>query len=992
MKKNDVYKGFEVLDCFDVKIGSAKAVYLRHKKSGLEVLHLLNDDSENLFAFAFRTHSENGKGAAHIAEHSVLCGSRKFPMKDPFLQLKNQSVSTYLNAYTSKDKTVFPASSLIKSDYFHLMEVYADAVFFPLLKREVFLQEGWRLEEENGGQKIQGVVFNEMKGCYSSFGEVAYDEIYNASVRGTSFEKDSGGDPLEIPDLTYDEFKAFHKKFYCAKNCLVFLCGNIPTEEQLDFLDENVISKLNGYGEKFSFANLNSTVKMQKRISAQGPEEGDKSVTALVWKIGGAAENENLFLLPMQIGFLSELLFGADSSPVIKSILKKFPECEISSVSGCSISSRFFSVTIGVKGLAENRAEEFKDFVFETLEFFCRNGIPSEDLERAFLSYDFSACEIKRSSSNGPYSLVLLSRALRAWVYEKNPRDTLSFSESFGEIKSAVKKNPVYFSELMKKFFLCNENFSLVTVTPSAQWSRKRMEAEKKLTQVLFKKIGAEKIKSDSASLEKFQDAEEKNFIPSVKKENLENSGKKICTQKSVLRGVPFFYNEEFCNGIVYASVSFPVDVLDASDYKFLNLLCACIPDMGTKKKSWEETLSKSATILGNFGAYIRTASVPKNSLWREKKNPLLVGRDWLVIHFKFLEEKSADAFAFVAETISSIDFSDSARLSVLKNSLSSSLSSGVVPNGHYFALVRSARKMNRSCAVQEIKDGITSVFDAKEICRMNQAELEKKLGAIYRKIISSGGIFHVTADKNSIVQAKKNFVSFAEKISLSFPKPKRKNRDENFFRQTEISGKSTDAKKILADEIFLVPGSVSFASASVESSDAKIRRVMADSVFAHLAETTDFWKAVRMAGGAYGVFLSVRSSCGATFFATYRDPKPLESLKFFFEYFKSLRGKKIPAEEFEKSVAGVYSSETEPYTPFARGETGIMRKLYGGNENQDFMRLDALLKISAEDVEKSAERFSQAQKKGSAVLICGKDLASDKIFEFSGKIIEVPI
>ncbi len=233
MKKNDIYKDFEVIDIFDVSSHNSKAIYLKHKKSGLEVFHLLNNDEENLFAFAFRTPSNNSTGVAHIIEHSVLCGSKKFPSKDPFLQLRNQSICTYLNAYTSKDRTVYPASSLVKDDYFNLMSVYADAVFFPLLRKEIFMQEGWRIElDKEGNPEFQGVVFNEMKGNYSSFDSVASDEIYNATVAGTFYEKDSGGDPLEISNLTYEQFVDFHKKFYCTSNCLVFLYGNISTEKQ----------------------------------------------------------------------------------------------------------------------------------------------------------------------------------------------------------------------------------------------------------------------------------------------------------------------------------------------------------------------------------------------------------------------------------------------------------------------------------------------------------------------------------------------------------------------------------------------------------------------------------------------------------------------------------------------------------------------------------------------------------------------------------------
>ena len=244
-EKGSEYNGFCVLNVFELKDYHSTAIYLRHKKTGLEVLHLVNDETENLFSFTFRTPNPEGNGAAHIMEHSVLCGSERYPLKDPFTQLSNQSVKTYLNAATYADKTVYPASSTVEADYFNLMSVYADAVFFPLLKKEAFIQEVHRLEiDEKGEYSIQGVVYNEMKGNYSSFESVANDEQIRSLFPDTNYAYDSGGDPLEIPSLTYEAFKAFHKKYYRPDNCLLFLYGNISTEEQLDFLQENFLDRL----------------------------------------------------------------------------------------------------------------------------------------------------------------------------------------------------------------------------------------------------------------------------------------------------------------------------------------------------------------------------------------------------------------------------------------------------------------------------------------------------------------------------------------------------------------------------------------------------------------------------------------------------------------------------------------------------------------------------------------------------------------------------
>ena len=239
------YKGFILLSIDDVKDYKTKAVYLRHKRTGLEVYHMLKDDKENLFAFAFRTLAKDSKGTAHIIEHSVLCGSEKYPIKEPYNTLASTSLSTYLNALTYPDKTVYPGASLVKDDNFNMMDVYADAVFFPKLDYATFIQEGHRLEmDEQGKLSIQGVVYNEMKGNYSSFPQVAFSELVNTMFPNSYPSFDSGGDPLEIPKLTYEEFCSYHQKFYSPENCMLFLYGNIPTWQQLDFLDERFMHRI----------------------------------------------------------------------------------------------------------------------------------------------------------------------------------------------------------------------------------------------------------------------------------------------------------------------------------------------------------------------------------------------------------------------------------------------------------------------------------------------------------------------------------------------------------------------------------------------------------------------------------------------------------------------------------------------------------------------------------------------------------------------------
>ncbi|MGN0728910.1 insulinase family protein [Treponema sp.] len=992
MKKNDLYKGFEVLDVFDIDYFDSKGIFLRHRNSGLEVFHVLNQDEENLFAFAFRTPCRDSTGAAHIVEHSVLCGSRKFPMKDPFLQLKKQSINTYLNAYTARDRTVFPASSLIRQDYFNLMSVYADAVFFPSLSEEVFLQEGWRLELDNeGSPAIQGVVYNEMKGSYSSFNSVVSDAVFNASVAGTYYENDSGGDPLQIPLLSYEQFREFHKKYYCAANCLVFLYGNIPTEEQLDFLDENVLKNIKSPGKKILFESEILPVKMKRRLELSGPAQGTDSATAVVWNIGDSAEKKNSDFLPMEIRFLTELLLGNDSAPVSKFLLNKFKGCDISPQSGCDTSSRFFAIAIGMSGLKTSQAEEFRISLLDFLESLAENGVEKDELERSFMGFDFSMREVKRSPTHGPYSIVLLKRLLCCWTYGKPLGDAFSYIDIIEGIKAKCEAEPDYIKNLIRKFLVENKKQTLVTVSPSEDWSSARNEKEKKLAAGLYRKIGKKSVLLALEKLRAFQNASENELIPAVQPSELKNPAERIMTRKTMCSGLPLYINRESCNGIVYASVLFPVDRLAPEDYKFLPLFTSCILGLGAGNRTWEETVSLASKILGGFSANIQTASVPACAKKIADENPLIVGRDWLVLRFKFIEEKSSEVFNFAREIITSLDFSDTARIKTILNGLCTALNDAVVPGGHYFSQVRACCLLNHACAVSEIKGGITSVFAFSEIKKMKLADISKKLESMYKTVVSSGALLHVTAGKTGIAAAKKGFAALAEQCALVFPKPKRKVSDRRFFMQTELPGKICCMKNPVADEVFVVPGNTGFASAAVASSE-NTKMVMADTVFTHLLENSDLWKQVRMSGGAYGVFLSVRSSSGITTFTTYRDPNPLDSLKYFSDRLSRLEKTDFTLDDIKKAVSGVYSGEIDPYTPEGRGASGLMRCLYGISLSLDRSRISSLLGLAQRDIEKSLCRYKKASFRGKKVVICGKEMISDKIKKISGKIIKLPL
>ncbi|MBQ9237908.1 MAG: insulinase family protein, partial [Treponema sp.] len=515
---NEFYRGFDLISRTPLPDYSATGIYVRHRKTGLEVFHVQNDDEENLFAFVFRTPHPRATGVAHIIEHSVLCGSEKFPLKEPFVNLINQSMNTFLNAFTYPDKTVYPAASLNRTDYFNVMDVYADAVFFPLLSHETFLQEAHRLEiAEDGTRTIQGVVYNEMKGAYSSFASVAGDALLRSLFSGTVYEYDSGGEPLVIPTLTYEEFRAFHAACYRPDNALLFLYGSIPTEVQLDFIQRAVLDRLE---KKYpvppihtrfpavpsEIARLLQLAPMPTPVTVRtsAPDTGVQGSYAVMnWRLGNTDDIQSF----MEIVFIMQVLTGHDGSPISKALLDT--DYGDGLVIEIESSFRALAVCIGLSGVDASSADAVADVLMDTLNNCATHGVPSESVASAVLAVDFANREVTRAG--GPYALEILSRAVAGWNYGTDPATRTLYRAAFDTVQRQLAENPDYCKELIRRLFLENTARSFVVVTPDARYLADRAVAEQQLVATRAAETTDAAIKDQQAALHAYQYREETN-------------------------------------------------------------------------------------------------------------------------------------------------------------------------------------------------------------------------------------------------------------------------------------------------------------------------------------------------------------------------------------------------------------------------------------------------------------------------------------------------
>ena len=771
--------GFIILDVVDLEELKAVGIWAKHEKCGTEVFHILNDDNENLFSFSFATFPQDNTGVAHITEHSVLCGSERYPLKDAFIVLAQGSLHTFLNAWTFPDKTVYPASSVNEHDYFNLMSVYGDAVFRPLIPEWTFMQEGHRLEyipPENGDEpqpgeqplssghlNITGVVYNEMKGAYSSLDTFAANWSVKAVMPGTPYAFDSGGDPSEIPQLTWEAFKDFHRTRYSPSNCRIFLAGNIPTEKQLDFLNKEFFSNFEG-GRACDPIVKTERWKEPKKIHVPCPADSElKSTIFISWLCSDVTDmNENVALAA-----LAEILLGHDGSPLTRALIESGIGEDISPVSGLEGEIRETLFVAGLKsvdGDPEKMCKEVDELITGELRRLVKEGIPHEEIEAAILGMEFSQREIHRAG--GPFSLVWMRRSLRTWLHGSKPWEGVLIEPVFKKIKENIAADSRYFESLIQKYLIDNPHRALVIIEPKEDFLTRQ---EEKLSDDLAKmeKSLSEsdrlKIKEKSANLEKIQSEGDSSqalaSIPHLSRNDLDAKIELIQRRHEDLRGVPALCHDLHTNGITYIDLAFPVDIFHLEDYPWLQFFSRAVVSVGLPGMDYAEVSSLLARTVGGFTTLLhsgsavinnepdRTGAVNPAYLQTASGKFDLAGREWIIYRLKCLDEKIAPSLDLAFRLISEADFSDRRRINDLVLEMKNEINSSLAPMGHLYASGRAGRGSSRSKAVSEKWGGISQIEFVHYLAKMDTDGVISKLKQLRDKINSAGLIVNITGN-----------------------------------------------------------------------------------------------------------------------------------------------------------------------------------------------------------------------------------------------------
>lgn len=987
LKNGDRLHGFTVTGIEEQAEYRGTGFRLRHDATGLDLYHLHCDDSENLFAFTFKTAPSDDTGVPHIVEHSVLSGSRRYPVKDPFLALMRGSMNTFLNAMTYPDKTVYPAASPVRRDYFNLMSVYGDAVFFPTLSENVFRQEGFRLEKDDeGNYRPTGIVFNEMKGAYSNHDSIVGEWSYRSLFPDTPYRHDSGGEPVSIVGLTFEQFRDFHRKYYHPSNCRIFLYGDIETAEQLRFLQEQFLSH-------FVRGEAAGPIPDQPRWNRprsfaftsprdEGEEEESKSSVVLSWIVGDITDSDEVLALEV----LSEILLGHVGSPLYKAVVDSEIGEDLSPVSGLETDLKELIFVVGVRGSEPERAEELEKLIESALRRFVEEGLPREAVEGALKRVEFREREIKGGM---PFGLRLMGKALRGWLHGEEPGKTLGFTGPMERIKERAGADPRFFESLIRSRLLENSHRATVVVSPDGGHEAGIEEALQRFTEETLAGLGApgiRELEEKNRRLREFQDTpdapEAIATIPTLSLSDVPSEVDRIETREGTIGGIRAFTHDFYTNGILYTDLVFDVGGLGLRERLYLPLLTKLLLHTSLPGMSYDQVAHRLFGETG--GLYSFLESSPVLGAVAEGDTGY---RDYLVFRLKALEEGASAALDLARFILLEGILTDTRRLKEVLLEMRNDFASGVVPSGNSVAAVRASASISPSLANDELWRGATQLLFLDELVRKGAggvkeaaADLERIRGRLFNR---SGMLCNVTADGSFLSRAEELVGACVSRFPAAPADTSVK------AQETAVSAAA------VRSEGLIVPSSVNFVAAVLPAARIDAEAHAHQLLLAQLLKTTFLWERIRMRGGAYGAGAFANGLEGVFGFSSYRDPNIAATLEAFREGLELMAGGGVSASELEKAVITVVGKETRPQSPGEKSMVGFRRILYGVSDSMRERKREAMLSTTPDAVALAAASLLSAFSSASVAVVGGEsaiDKAAGQISGFPEKRTRLPV
>ncbi len=951
-------KAYELIEKQNLTELNSIGYLLEHKKTKAKVALIENDDDNKVFTIGFRTPPKDSTGVAHIVEHTVLCGSKNFPVKDPFIELAKGSLNTFLNAMTYPDKTVYPVASCNQKDFQNLMNVYLDAVFYPNIYKEekIFRQEGWHyeLESPEAPLKYNGVVFNEMKGVFSSPDQLLARNIQQSLFPDTCYGVESGGDPVDIPNLTYEDYLDFHGKYYHPSNSYIYLYGDMDMEEKLNWIDEEYLSK-------FDYLEVDSRIADQKPFEKMREEYGFYSVTEGDDTEGKAYFSYNVVLkdsldshLYRAFRILDHVLVDSVGAPLKQALLDAGIGSEIDCMYETSIKQPFFSVI--AKNVRPEQKDDFIKVIRDTLEKIVAEGMNEKSLRAALNAMEFQSREADYGSY--PKGLMYGLQMFDSWLYdETKPFVHICPNDTFDYLKKQIGTG--YFEKMIQKYLLDNSHVSFVSVEPKVgltalmdKEESERLEQYKSTLSQEEKEELVRRTKELTAYQEEPDVPENVACIPILEREDIEKKARPFCIEEKALSGCPAVYHNVFTNGINYIRLAF--DVKDLKNYApYIGLLTELIGGMDTDRY---DKLELSDEILLHAGGY----SVSADGYTNRKTGAYSLN---LEVSAKVLYSETGYVLNLIQEMLNHTHLDDEKRLREIIGEVRSGKQASLQASGHSSAAWRGLSYLQEQYYYIEQIRGI-AYYDF--ICDLDDHfdDRKKNLIAVLEGLAKNiftreRMLVSVTADPEGYAVLDKEipaFLSAVEKTTDSaMPEPLWK-------------GAHFDL-----NEGFKTASKVQYVARTGDFGKQGISYSGTFKMVKTILSYDYLWNEVRVKGGAYGVMCAFMDT-GIGYMVSYRDPNLSETNNVYKGVPEYLRSFDVDERDMMKYIIGTISDMDIPLTPRGAGERSFAAYMTGVTFEDKQRERDEVLATDNEKIRMAAAMVEALLSDGKICVLGGEE------------------
>ena len=926
---------------------NGKGYVLEHIKTKARVLLIQNDDKNKVFYIGFRTPPKDSTGVPHIIEHSVLCGSSKFPVKDPFVELCKGSLNTFLNAMTYSDKTVYPVASLNDKDFHNLMDVYLDAVFNPNMysKKEIMMQEGWHyeLESPDAPLTINGVVYNEMKGVYSSSDQIMYRAIEKSMLPDTEYSYDSGGFPDDIPDLTQEKFIEFHSKHYHPSNSYIYLYGDVDFVKELEYIDENYLSN-------YDYQEMNTEISEQSEFTAPhnyrekyslGESEDLKDNTYLSYNTVIGKSTDNKLITAMDI--LSYVLLDSTGAPLKKAIIDAGICKDVEASFDSGINQPVFSIIAHNANEEDN--EKFIKVIDETLSDLVENGISKRALEAAINKYEFKHKE--GNFGRYPKGLMLGLDALGTWLYDD---DTALMIFSMNDVYKNLREeiNTGYFEELIKTYILKNNHKVYTVVYPVKGLNAKNDSMLRDKLEKYKNSLTEDEIKDiieNTKHLKEYQstpsEPELLKTIPMLGIDDIDKKSRKLNNKVTEIEHIPVISHDIFTNGISYIDINFDIGDIDCEYYSAINLLTEILKEVDTDNYRYDELTNEIDLNTGGVGFSVGISDrINSDSYYA-----------YFSVKTKVFHDRIDKAMKLIQEILFSSHIDDKKRLRELIAEIKTGMKTELSASGHITSSQRAGAYISKTLAAKEYLDGIEYYKFIEKYDNDFDAQYENLveiLKTALSQILRRGAVtVSYTADRKPEEMLKTSLTEFSRLLSSRPP----------FENKKEVIPR-------ILNEGFMTSSKVQYVAAAGNYKKDGAKYTGALNVLQIILSYDYLWVNIRVKGGAYGAMCSFSRS-GMAQFMSYRDPNLMETYNIFKEIPEYIRNFSADERDMTKYIIGAISRMDTPLTPQAEGALSYICYMLGVTEEDLQRERDEVLGADADKIRALAPLIETALSQG---------------------------